>query len=262
MLSRFVTILIIWQIFKINQIDHHNGYLMILYRNFIRADRKIKLTLNGITDIVPCDYIKINVFPNDVEFDAQHKYKNLTEEKFTNLFAETNGLTKCPQFDYEYLTYKYKDWFDRLKSQNVKLQNYNPNSYTIPFLKGYRITIAIGYDGKEDDFGGLVIDIHQLRLLAEYRNDLFDFISDKVFSNYIGQSNNLKEPCQPYTHHYYKIAPHKFNITTTYSLMENDGTIRLESLILACIVNTTKELFYESGDYGSLLYNLDKIEVV
>ena len=35
---------------------------MILYRNFIRADRKIKLTLNGITDIAPCDYIKINVF--------------------------------------------------------------------------------------------------------------------------------------------------------------------------------------------------------
>lgn len=44
--------------------------------------------------------------------------------------------------------------------------------------------------------------------------------------------------------------------------MKNDGTIRLESLILACIVNTTKELFNETGDYGSLLYNLDKIEVV
>ena len=54
--------------------------------------------------------------PNDVEFDAHHKYKNLTEEKFTSLFAETNGLTKCPQSDYEYLTYKYKDWFDKLKS--------------------------------------------------------------------------------------------------------------------------------------------------
>lgn len=235
---------------------------MILYRNFIRADRKVKLTLNGITDIIPCDYIKINVFPNDVDFDAHHKYKNLTEEKFTNLFAETNGLAKCPQSDYEYLTYKYKDWFDKLKSQSVNLQNHNPNCYTLPCLKGYRITIAIGYEGKEDDFGGLVIDLQQLKLLTEYRHDLFNFIYDQTFCDYIGQSNDLKFSKQPYIEHYYTIAPHKFNITKTYSLMEDDGTIRLESLILACLVNTTKELFKDTGDYGSLLCNLDRIEVV
>lgn len=261
MLSRFVTILIIWQIFKINQIDHHNGYPMILYRNFIRADRKIKLPLNGITDIVPCDYIKINVFPNDVEFDAQHKYRNLTEEEFSDLFAKTNGLTTCSKFDYDYLTYKYENWFNKLKLQCGHLPAYDLQSYT-PQLKGYRITIAIGYDGKEDDFGGLVIDLHQLKLLTEYRHDLFNFIYDQTFCDYIGQSNSLKFSKQPYIEHYYTIAPHKFNITKTYSLMENDGTIRLESLILACLVNTTKELFKDTGDYGSLLYNLDKIEVV
>jgi hypothetical protein len=234
---------------------------MILYRNFIRADRKIKLTLNGITDIIPCDHIKINVFPNDVDFDAQHKYKNLTEEEFDDLFAKTNGLTICSKFDYDYLTYKYEDRFNKLKHQGSLLPAYNLQSY-IPQLKGYRITIAIGYDGKEDDFGGLVIDLHQLKLLTEYRHDLFNFIYDQTFCDYIGQSNSLKFSKQPYIEHYYTIAPHKFNITKTYSLMENDGTIRLESLILACLVNTTKELFKDTGDYGSLLCNLDRIEVV
>lgn len=238
---------------------------MIFYRNFTRADRKIKLTLNGITDVIPCDYIKINVFPNDIEFDAQHKYRNLTEEEFTDLFAKTNGLTICPKFDYDYLTHKYENLFNKLKLQGSHLPAYDLQSY-IPQLKGYRITITIDYntryDENPDDFGGLVIDSHQLQLLTEYRPDLFNFIIDQTFCNYISQSNNLKSSNQPYVEHHYTIAPHKFNITTTYSLMENDGTIRLESLILACIVNTTKELFNETGDYGSLLYNLDKIEVV
>lgn len=238
---------------------------MIFYRNFVRNDQKIKLTLNGITDIIPCDQIKINIFPNDVEFDAQDKYKNLTEDEFSDLFAQTNGLTICSISDYRYLTNKYENWFKKLKLKGTHLPDYDLQNY-IPQLKGYRVTIEIGYkvryDGKEDDFGELVIDLHQLKLLTEYRHDLFNFIHDQTFCNYIGQSNNLKSSNQPYLWHHYKISPHKFNITKTYSLMDDDGTIRLESLILACIVNTTKELFKDTGDYDSLLCNLDRIEVV
>lgn len=234
---------------------------MIFYRNFVRNDRKIKLNLNGITDIVPCDHIKINVYPNDVKFDAHRKYANLTDDEFTDLFFKTKGLTICSVFDYEYLTYKYKELFEKLNAQTSHLPEYDllPD---IPALKGYRVTIAIGFNGKEDDFGGLVVDSHRLKLLTEYHKDLFDFIQDQTFCDYISATNNLKESRLPYLEHHYTIAPHKFNITKTYSLMEDDGTIRLESLILACLVNTTKELFNKNGEYDTLLCDIDKIEVV
>lgn len=243
---------------------------MIFYRNFIRNDRKIKLSLNGITDIVPCDYIKFYIFPNDVEFDVQNKYENLSEDEFTKLFYQTNRLTYCSMFEYEYLKREYSHWFEDLNREinfdKLYKQTTDNNTYDLdsipPQLKGYRIFVSIICDGQEDDFGGLVIDLHQLKLLTEYRHDLFNFIYDQTFCDYIGQSNDLKFSKQPYIEHYYTIAPHKFNITKTYSLMEDDGTIRLESLILACIVNTTKELFKDTSDYGSLLCNLDRIEVV
>lgn len=251
---------------------------MIFYRNFIRNDRKIKLSLNGITDIVPCDYIKFYIFPNDVEFDVQNKYENLSEDEFTKLFYQTNRLTYCSMFEYEYLKREYSHWVEDLNREinfdKLYKQTTDNNTYDLdlipPQLKGYRIFVSIICDGQEDDFGGLVIDLHQLKLLTEYRHDLFNFIYDQTFCDYISQLNNLKSsnfnnfnPVNlPYIEHHYLIEPHKYNITRTYSLMEDDGTIRLESLILACIVNTTKELFNESGDYSSLLDNLNKIEVV
>ena len=112
---------------------------MIFYRNFIRHDHKIKLNLNGITDITPCDYIKIYVLPNDVEFDVQNmqnKYENLSEDELTKLFYQTNWLTYCSMSEYEYLKFKYPNLVDNINREkffdNLNKQKSNSITYDLP----------------------------------------------------------------------------------------------------------------------------------